>query len=143
MRWLGALVVVVTVVALGYGVDAAAGSDGEVLGPGVVRVPVRIEHSRFSFDELTVRAGTVLELEVANDDPIDHELVVGGDDVHRRHARGTERVHPPVPGEVSVGAGEVGFTYYSFDEPGTYDVVCHLPRHAEYGMVATIRVVPE
>ena len=147
MRWarlwvrLRALVVAATVAAAGYGADAAAGSDDGARGPGVVRVPVRIEHSRFSFDELTVRAGTIVELVVANDDPIDHELVVGDDDVHARHAAGTERVHPPVPGEVSVGAGEVGFTYYAFDEPGTYEVICHLPRHAEYGMVAMIRVV--
>jgi len=146
MRIVLAATAAVVVAALGYGVDAAAGAGEDPLGPGVVRVPVTIEHSRFSLgpdggDELVVRAGTILELEVTNGDPIDHELVIGGDDVHARHADGTERFHPPVPGEVSVGAGEVGFTYYELTEPGTYDVVCHLPRHAEYGMVAEVRVI--
>jgi plastocyanin len=46
-----------------------------------------------------------------------------------------------VPGEVSVPAGGTCLTFYELDEPGTYDVVCHLPRHAAYGMVATVRVV--
>jgi uncharacterized cupredoxin-like copper-binding protein len=145
MRWVLALLAAAVVSALGYGVDAAAGAGEDALGPGIVRVPVTIEHSRFVFFDddrtLTVRAGSIVELEVTNNDPIDHELIVGNDDVHTRHAGGTERFHPPVPGEVSVGAGDTGLTFYELDEPGTYDVVCHLPGHAEYGMVTEIRVV--
>ena len=127
--------------ATGYAVDARASSEAdERLGPGLVTVEVGIEHSRFSTDELHVRPGTVVRFVVRNDDPIPHELIVGGDEVHERHAAGTEAFHPPVPGEVSVGPGETGLTVYEFDEAGTFRFACHLPRHLEYGMEGEVVV---
>jgi uncharacterized cupredoxin-like copper-binding protein len=104
-------------------------------------VTMDVEHSRFDVDDLTVRRGTIVRFVLVNHDPINHELVVGDDDVHARHATGDERFHPPIPGEVSVGPGDTGLTFYEFDETGTFDFVCHLPRHAEYGMVGTVTVV--
>jgi uncharacterized cupredoxin-like copper-binding protein len=126
---------------LGYVVDAA-GSEEDALGPGVVRVEVGIEHSRFDLEPLRVQEGTLVEFVVDNGDPIDHELVVGDDAVHRRHADGTERRHPPVPGEVSVGPGDRALTFYEFGEAGMVVYACHLPGHVAYGMQGTIEVVP-
>lgn len=125
----------------GYAVDAAEPQQ-EALGPGVVRVEVGIEHSRFDIEPLQVQEGTLVEFVVANHDPIDHEFVVGDDEAHRRHAQGTEQRHPPVPGEVSVAPGDRGMTFYEFDEPGSVAYVCHLPGHAAFGMAGTIEVVP-
>lgn len=127
------------VAGVGYAVDAQ-GSEAEVQGPGVVRVEVGIEHSRFVMDPLRVQEGTLVEFVLTNDDPIDHELVVGDDEVHRAHASGTERRHPPVPGEVSVAPGDRALTFYEFDEPGTVVYACHLPGHVAYGMQGTIEV---
>lgn len=142
MRWLLALVAAVAVAvattAAGYAIDEPAPTP---LGPGLVTVEIDVEHSRFSVDDLTVARGTTVRFVVANGDPINHELVVGDADVHARHTNGTELVHPPVPGEVSVGPGERGVTFYEFDEVGTFDFVCHLPRHAEFGMVGQVHVV--
>ena len=115
---------------------------GDVLGPGVVTVEVAIEMSTFDLGTLRVREGTLVELVVRNDDPIDHELVVGDAEVHRRHAQGSERRHPPVPGEVSVAPGETAMTFYRFDQPGTVTYACHLPGHVAYGMIGQIDVVP-
>lgn len=132
----------VVVAGLGYGTSAAmAAREPEPVGPGVVTVRLGIEHSRFSLDHLRVRRGTVVEFVVDNDDPIHHELVVGPEQVHRRHERGTEQAHPPVPGEVSVGPGATGMTFWRFDEPGTVNFACHLPGHVDYGMIGTIEVV--
>lgn len=131
----------VLVATAGYAVDAS-GSSSDVVGPGVVRVEVGIENSRFAMEPLRVREGTLVEFVVQNDDPIDHELVVGDDEVHRRHAGGTERRHPPVPGEVSVAPGDRGMTFYEFTEPGSVVYACHLPGHVAYGMEGTIEVVP-
>jgi len=125
----------------GYALDAGnppAGAD--VLGPGEVSVELGIEHSRFSFDRLQVRPGTTVRFEVRNTDPIAHELIIGDDDVHNRHATGTEAVHPPVAGEVSVGPHETGLTTYTFDELGTVVFACHLPGHLSYGMKGSIVV---
>ena len=129
------------VASIGYAVDAA-GSEHEALGPGVVQVEVGIENSRFDLGPLRVQEGTLVEFVVQNDDPIDHELVVGDDEVHARHAEGTERRHPPVPGEVSVAPGDRALTFYEFTEPGTIVYACHLPGHFAYGMQGTIEVVP-
>ena len=112
------------------------------LGPGVVQVEVGIENSRFDLGALRVQEGTLVEFVVQNDDPIDHELVVGDDEVHARHAEGTERRHPPVPGEVSVAPGDRALTFYEFNDPGTIVYACHLPGHLAYGMQGTIEVVP-
>jgi uncharacterized cupredoxin-like copper-binding protein len=143
-----ALVAAVTlaVVGAGFAIDAtlddAAGADDGVLGPGVVTVEVGIHHSVFSIDELRVARGTLVRFVVDNDDPIHHELIVGDESVHLRHRTGEEIVHPPVPGEVSVGPGERALTMYEFDEAGVVTFACHLPRHFEYGMHGEIEVVP-
>ncbi len=124
-----------------YAVTASA-EGGRVLGPGTVTLDVGIQHSRFSIGKLRVQEGTMVRFVVQNDDPINHELVVGTDEVHRAHREGTERQHPPVPGEISVEPGERGFTFTIFDEAGTVEYVCHLPGHEAFGMRGEIEVVP-
>ena len=111
-----------------------------VLGPGPVTVTLDVNHSRFSPDVIHVRVGTTVTFVVVNDDPINHELIVGDDDVHTRHENGSEADHPPVPGEVSVGPGESARTTYVFDGPGTVLFACHLPGHFDYGMHGSVRV---
>lgn len=44
------------------------------------------------------------------------------------------------PTEVSVPAGTAAATTVTFNEPGTFLFVCHLPGHEAYGMVGTLRV---
>ena len=136
-----ALAVGSLVTASGYAVEAA-GTSAEALGPGLVDVEVGIDASRFSVRTIRVHEGTLLRLHVRNGDPIAHELVVGDEAVHRAHAQGTERRHPPRPGELSLGPGRAGLTFMAFDEPGTYRFVCHLPGHEAYGMTGEIEVVP-
>jgi len=139
-----ALVVGATVVLGAYAIDTAraGASDGPALGPGLVSVSVDIRYSRFRLDHLRVRAGTLVRFVVRNRDPINHEFVVGPASVHAAHQHGTERTHPPVPGEVSVGADGTGETVYRFARPGTVVYACHLPGHFAYGMVGEITVVP-
>jgi uncharacterized cupredoxin-like copper-binding protein len=136
------ILVAAAVVATGYGLGGATEAE-EALGPGVARVEVGIEMSAFDLGTLRVHEGTVLELVVRNDDPIDHELVIGPADVHRAHAAGEERRHPPVPGEVSVAPGRTALTFYEFTEPGTVVYACHLPGHVAYGMQGQIEVLAD
>lgn len=129
---------------LGVYAFSAAGADeaAEPLGPGVVTVEIDMHYSRYSQEELRVYEGTLVRFVLTNRDPIHHELIVGDEDVHTAHEAGHDAFHPPVPGEVSVDAGDEGFTAYLFDEPGTVVFGCHLPRHFEYGMKGLITVVP-
>jgi uncharacterized cupredoxin-like copper-binding protein len=140
VRLAAGLLVGAIVATTGYAVDGS-GEEQPVLGPGVVTVEVAIDHSHFDLGHLRVHAGTLVQLVVRNHDPIDHELVVGDEAVHRRHANGSERRHPPVPGEVSVAPGDTAMTFYEFNEPGTVTYACHLPGHVAYGMAGTIEVV--
>jgi uncharacterized cupredoxin-like copper-binding protein len=134
LRPLVALAVGAAVTLVGFAVTASGDDVSDALGPGAVTVPLGIEHSVFSTDRFVVREGTVVTFEVRNGDPINHELIVGDDAVHERHEKGTEAVHPPVPGEVSVGPGETASTFFVFDAPGTFEFACHLPGHLAYGM---------
>lgn len=148
MSRLGRLgVAALAALAVGAGVGTAASALGTAshdeppLGPGVVTVDVRIQHSRFVMEPLQVVEGTVLRFVVRNDDPIDHELIVGPPSVHRRHEAGTETSHPPAPGEVSVAPGTTGMTFYEVTGSGPLTYACHLPGHVAYGMAGEIEVV--
>ncbi len=133
----GALAVALALGVVGCNDDPAE----DALGPGTVTVELELHHSRFRPAKLRVIEGTTVRFVVRNTDPIDHELIVGDAEVHRRHERGTEPFHEPKPGEVSVPAGTTGETTYHFHEPGTVVVACHLPRHLSYGMRGEVEVV--
>jgi uncharacterized cupredoxin-like copper-binding protein len=125
----------------GYAIDDhASADDAAPLGPGLVHVEIGIHYSEFDVSELRVRPGTVVDFRIRNDDPIFHEFVVGDEDVHARHRTGTEKRHPPVPGEVTVKPRDVGATFFRFDAPGRYEFACHLPGHYGYGMKGTVIV---
>ena len=102
-----------------------------------------IHHSRFVPSLLTVPVGTPVTFTLRNDDPIEHEWIVGTDDVHQRHRLGTEPVHDQVPAEVTVPALTTRLTVVTFDRPGDYAFICHLPGHEAYGMKGTVRVLAE
>lgn len=98
-----------------------------------------IEYSRFHPARVTVEPGETVRFVVRNHDPIDHELIVGNEEVQDVHERGTEAHHGAKPGEVSVAAGEEASTTYTF---GIKDTLfgCHLPGHWDHGMRGSIRV---
>jgi uncharacterized cupredoxin-like copper-binding protein len=102
---------------------------------------VAIHFSRFQPEALTVPAGVPVTFELQNQDPIEHEWIVGTEDVHKRHRLGTEPYHDEIPTEVTIPAFATRTTVVTFDEPGEYAFVCHLPGHEAYGMRGTIKVV--
>ena len=140
-RWIGVLAAVASiaggVVALGY---ASERRDAEPIGPGDAVVELTSEHSRFVPDRLVVRSGTTVRFVINNTDPIGHELILGDEAVHARHATGTEAHHPPVPGEVSLNANSTASTTFRFDSPGRVEFACHLPGHYDFGMHGTVVV---
>ncbi|HEX2179380.1 MAG TPA: plastocyanin/azurin family copper-binding protein, partial [Actinomycetota bacterium] len=75
-----------------------------------------------------------------NDDPIDHEFILGDQAVQDRHESGTEAHHGAIPTEVSVPAGETVETTVRFDQQETLILGCHLPGHYAYGMKARVVV---
>jgi uncharacterized cupredoxin-like copper-binding protein len=127
----------------GYALAAsgtAAGDDGDVLGPGNVTVTLDVENSHFEPARIVVSQHTTVTFEIVNHDPIGHEFIVGGDEVHARHESGNHAQHGALPGEVSVAPGETGTTTYEFHTPGTVLYACHLPGHVAYGMTGNVVV---
>jgi len=128
------------VAAAGLLAACADGGAGSGDGPPVRVVRLSIEHSAFEPAALTFRKGDRVRFVVVNNDPIDHELIVGDAAVQARHEEGTEPHHGAVPGEVSVPAGTTRTTSYVFDRAGELVFGCHLPGHYDYGMRGTVLV---
>lgn len=105
-----------------------------------VTARITVDHSRFLPEALTVPRGVPVALMLQNDDPIDHEWIVGDEAVHERHRTGTEPAHGDRPTEQTLPALGFKRTTVTFDTPGVYSYICHLPDHEAYGMVGTITV---
>jgi uncharacterized cupredoxin-like copper-binding protein len=100
---------------------------------------IRFHYSHFEPDVLTVPAGVPVTITLRNDDPIDHEWIVGSPAVHEIHRHGTEAVHDQLPTEISVPALSTRVTTITFDARADLAYTCHLPGHEEYGMTGVLR----
>ena len=128
-------------VATALGAVAVAGSLATSPDPLVVELTIRYSH--FEPAAVRVPAGRAVTIVIRNDDPIDHEWIVGDEAVHERHRLGTEPVHGARPTEVSIAALEERRTSVTFAEAGTVRFICHLPGHEAYGMVGTVTVTTQ
>ena len=127
--------------ALALGVAGMAAAWVNKPGSGPVTVDIPIRYSHYDRGQVTVRVGVPVTVVLHNGDPIDHEWIVGDAGVHERHREGTEPVHGSRATEVTVRAGTTATTTITFNRPGTYLYICHLPGHEAYGMVGTLRVI--
>ena len=129
---------------IGLGIAALAGASamaGAVASePAPLVVEIGIHYSHFEPSAIRVPAGRPVTFVIDNTDPIDHEWIVGDEEVHRRHRTGTEPYHAARPTEVSIDAGTERRTTVTFTTPGTLTYVCHLPGHEAYGMTGTLVV---
>jgi plastocyanin len=107
---------------------------------GPLTVTITIRYSAFEPTEIGVPAGVPVTFVLVNEDPIDHEWLIGDDEFHEAHRSGTHATHGDVPTEVTIPALETARTTITFDEPGEYAYICHLPAHEAYGMVGVLVV---
>jgi len=105
------------------------------------RATVAIHYSHFTPEIITVPAGVPIIITLRNDDPIEHEWIVGPPAVHERHRTGMEPFHGEVPTEVTVPAFSTRVTTLTFETAAEYLYICHLPGHEAYGMVGTLRIL--
>jgi uncharacterized cupredoxin-like copper-binding protein len=104
------------------------------------RVGITIHYSHFEPNVVHVPHGQPITFVLRNDDPIDHEWIVGDVATHEAHRTGTEPHHGERPTEVSVAARSTVQTIVTFPEPVRLTFICHLPGHEAYGMVGTLIV---
>ncbi|MCA1839153.1 MAG: plastocyanin/azurin family copper-binding protein [Actinomycetota bacterium] len=134
-----ALLAALSLLVIGIGPVASAKSGPDIGSRAVI---IRIHHSHFNQDVIVVRRGRAVHFVIVNDDPIDHEFIIGDEAVQLRHEKGTENQHGEVPGEVSVGALSRATTSYVFRGAEHMTFACHLPGHFAYGMHGKIRYLP-
>jgi uncharacterized cupredoxin-like copper-binding protein len=106
------------------------------------QVGIRIHYSRFEPSRVEVRAGVPITFTLVNDDPIDHEWLIGDSAFHARHRTGTEAAHGDRPDEVSLPPMTTRTTTLTFAKPGELTFVCHFPGHEAYGMAGVVVVKP-
>ncbi|HEY4227394.1 MAG TPA: cupredoxin domain-containing protein [Candidatus Limnocylindrales bacterium] len=104
-------------------------------------IEIVIHYSHFEPSSVLVPVGVPVTFTIRNDDPIDHEWIVGDAAVQQRHRVGTEVVHNTLPTEQMIPAGETRVTTITFAEPGALQYICHLPGHEAYGMVGLVTAV--
>ncbi len=137
-----AALVAAAAAAILFGVAAAGGEDAPAAGTTMVEITAH--QSRFTPASVTVPAGATVRFVIHNLDPIDHEFIVGGPEVHRQHEVGREAHHRgELPGEISVPAGAtVSTTWTAPSSPGPVTYACHLPEHFAYGMAGVVHLTP-
>lgn len=108
--------------------------------PSARQVTITIHYSAFDQAAISVPRGVPITFVLVNEDPIDHEWLIGDDAFHAAHRSGTHASHGDVPTEVTIPALETVQTTISFDEAGELAYICHLPSHEAYGMVGTLTV---
>ena len=128
--------------ALGLACLTACGASSAAPSSGAKpKVEVAIEHSAFALDRTEFEVGDTITFVIRNDDPIDHEFIIGGAKVHAQHEEGKQRHHHgAVPGEISVPAGTTRRTTFTFSDDGSVEYACHLPGHYDYGMRGAVSV---
>ena len=103
-----------------------------------VRVEITIRYSNFEPSMIAVPDGVPVTFVLRNDDPIEHEWLIGDAEMHKVHRTGTEPHHASRPTEVSIPALSMVETTITFDRPVEWQYICHLPGHEAYGMVGLL-----
>ena len=109
-------------------------------GRAPVTVTITIHYSAFDLTDVHVPVGVPVTFVLVNEDPIDHEWLIGDDEFHTAHRTGTHATHGDVPTEVTVPALATVRTTITFPEAGRLAYICHLPGHEAYGMVGVVTV---
>lgn len=108
--------------------------------PAATKVEIRIHYSHFDPGAISVPLGVPITFVLINEDPIDHEWLLGDAAFHRRHRTGTEAKHGARPNEISIPPLSAVETTLTFTSIGTQQYICHLPGHEQYGMVGTLTI---
>jgi uncharacterized cupredoxin-like copper-binding protein len=123
-------------VLVAVGVSAASAPSGAY----ALTVTIDIHYSHYEPSTLRVPVGVPVRFVIRNQDPIDHEWIVGDAAVQARHRTGTELHHGARPTELSIAALQTTETIVTFAATGQLQYICHLPGHEQFGMVGTLDI---
>jgi Cu+-exporting ATPase len=120
----GAFLVVVAILGLALATTVVAAD--RAVSASLPGVSVTAKNVRFAPADVTVRAGEWTQLSFTNADPVVHDWMVEA-----------------IPNLDAVARpGQTSTLRFVLDTPGTYEIQCSIPGHAEAGMVGTLTVLP-
>ena len=144
-------------VLLGAALAAAPAPVQEIARPGTTESPraVTVIMRDYGFDPEPLRLvpGETVRLTVFNGGLVEHELVLGDERVQDAWSLANAQATPPalfasappasVPAEVDglrllVASGLSTVVDYTVPAAGTLEMICHLPGHADQGMVGEV-----
>ena len=157
---IGGMALAISLVLLGAAlaarpVDApAAGSPGTADAPREINVILR--DYRFDPTPLYLYAGETVRLNILNGGMVEHELVLGNAAVQQAWARADAAATPAAPfatappasvppgtggTRVLLASGASAIVDYSVPTAPGLQLVCHLPGHAERGMIGQVTLI--
>jgi uncharacterized cupredoxin-like copper-binding protein len=130
-------------VSLAWAGSARAVTATPVAGDDAILVPVDLRDFAIESGQVRFRTGQPYRFAVHNEGVILHEWLI--------EAAGAENeplIHDGPDGAViseleGIMPGTGQDLTWTFDEPGAYRMACHIPGHAEAGMIIPIEVLPE
>jgi uncharacterized cupredoxin-like copper-binding protein len=146
-------------VVLGASLAGAPSPTPDLSRPGTADVPrsvnVIMRDYRFDPTPMYLVPGETVRLNVVNGGLVEHELVLGDAALQQAWSRADAAATPPGPfatapaASVAPGLGGVRLvlasgsaTTVDYAVPtGSIEMICHLPGHAERGMVGQVRLV--
>jgi uncharacterized cupredoxin-like copper-binding protein len=153
----GGLGLAVALVVLGAILASAPAPAPTIVRPGNADSPrpVNVIMRDYKFDPtpLYVVRGETVRITVVNGGMLDHELVLGDEGVQSAWALADAAATPPAPFttpppasvppnvgglRVALGSGGTATRDYFVPASGTVQLICHLPGHAERGMVGEV-----
>ena len=114
---------------------AACGGGGSSTAAGSTEVHVKMTEFKFELDKTSVPAGPV-KFVFENAGSVVHEAMVerAGDANKPLEANGKKAE------VLDIAPGKSVTLEWTFDQPGNYQLTCHLPGHYEAGMVTNLTV---
>lgn len=103
-------------------------------------VEIHMRYSKYLPATLNVAAGTTIDFVVVNDDPIEHEFIIGTLTEQQTHEKGSVDDPHTGPGEAAIAPDATVRLSYTFAKAGTLLYACHRPGHYAYGMKGSISV---
>ena len=154
---MGGLGLAVALVIIGATLAGSPAASPQISGPGTVDQPravnIIMRDYRFDPTPLHLVSGEVVRLNVVNGGLVEHELVLGDPAFTAAWAAADAAATPPAPfataPPASVDPGIAGLRLvlasgastvvdYEVPQTGPLELICHLPGHAERGMVGEV-----
>jgi uncharacterized cupredoxin-like copper-binding protein len=104
------------------------------------------DQMRFEPDQLQVRLGETVRLQIQNDGKMLHELVLGTPQELEKHAALMLRfpgMQHDEPYMAHVNPGQSGEIIWTFNRAGTFDFACLIAGHYQAGMRGKVQVADQ